>query len=98
MTNRYLQPNNNDTSWIVNANTLFCNSDSDLNFNINDLSSSELIINTYSTNIIIGNEYLKIPVGSTSERPTQNLQNGQLRYNTTLNTIRHEVLHTIHRL
>ena len=95
MTNRYLQPNNNDTSWIVNANTLFCNSDSDLNFNINDLSSSELIINTYSTNIIIGNEYLKIPVGSTSQRPTQNLENGELRYNTSLNTIEYFIFNTL---
>jgi hypothetical protein len=94
MSNRYLQPNNNDTSWFVNINTLFCNSDSDLNFNINDLSTSEIIINTNNTNIIIGDEYLKIPIGSTSQRPTQSLQNGEIRYNSTLDTIEYYISNT----
>ena len=94
MTNRYLQPFNNNTSWFIKTNTLFCNSNNDLNFNINDLSTSEIIINTYSTNIIIGNEYLKIPIGSTSQRPTQSLQNGEIRYNTTLDTIEYYISNT----
>jgi hypothetical protein len=79
MTQRYLQPNNNDVNWIVRANTLIGNSNENITI-VNDNSSQIIQFNNKNTNLKIGNSFLGVPIGSTSNRPAT-ATSGYMRYN-----------------
>jgi hypothetical protein len=79
MTQRYLQPNNNDVNWIVRANTLIGNSNENITI-VNDNSSQIIQFNNKNTNLKIGFSFLGVPIGSTSNRPVT-AGSGYMRYN-----------------
>lgn len=79
MTQRYLQPNNNDVNWIVRANTLIGNSNENITI-VNDNSSQIIQFNNKNTNLKIGYSFLGVPIGSTTNRPAT-AASGYMRYN-----------------
>lgn len=88
MTQRYLQPNNNNTQWFLRANTIIGNSNENLNINLqSDNSLNKVIFKIGNNTTDFGNQYLKVPQGSTDQRPTSNLYSGYLRFNTTLDVL-----------
>jgi hypothetical protein len=88
MTQRYLQPNNNDTQWFLRANTIIGNSNENLNINLqSDNSLNKVIFKIGNNTTDFGSQYLKIPQGSTNQRPTTNLYSGYLRFNTTIDVL-----------
>ena len=75
MTQRYLQPNNNNIQWFVRANTIIGNSNENINFSPSiDSSFNQGVVFNYSS-------FLQIPVGPSNERPI-NSNLGMIRYST----------------
>ena len=80
MTQRYLQPNNNNTQWFVRANTIIGNSNENITIAPDNSNNVGFIIDCSS--------YLQIPAGVSNERPNiSNSYSGMIRYNTTENII-----------
>jgi len=82
MTQRYLQPNNNNTQWFVRTNTIIGNSNENINFSPSvDSSFNQGVVFNYSS-------FLQIPVGPSNERPVTN-EIGMIRYDTNRDVIEH---------
>lgn len=79
MTQRYLQPNNNNTIWNLRTNTIIGNSNENINI-VNDNSSQIIRFNNLQTNVIIGKSFFGVPIGSTTDRPAT-AASGYIRYN-----------------
>jgi hypothetical protein len=78
MTQRYLQPNNNNTQWFVRANTIIGNSNENITIAPDNSNNVGVVIDCAS--------YLQIPTGVSNERPAA-AYNGMIRYTTSDNTI-----------
>jgi len=78
MTQRYLQPQNNDTQWFLRANTIIGNSNENITISPDNSNNVGVVIDCSS--------YLQIPAGVSNERPTTGYA-GMIRYNTTNNII-----------
>lgn len=78
MTQRYLQPQNNETQWFLRANTIIGNSNENITITPDNSNNIGVVINSAS--------YLQIPAGVSNERPVD-AYNGMIRYTTTDNTI-----------
>ena len=88
MTQRYLQPNNNNTQWFVRANTIIGNSNENININLQtDNSLNKVAISISNDNVYFADQYLQVPQGSTSQRPSSNLNSGYIRFNTTTDVL-----------
>ena len=78
MTQRYLQPQNNDTQWFLRANTIIGNSNENITITPDNSNNIGVVINSSS--------YLQIPVGVSAERPATGYA-GMIRYLTSDNVI-----------
>jgi hypothetical protein len=79
-----LQPQNNDTLWYLNSNSI---SGYDSHNLVLEASGHNIVMNNYINNInqsTIGYQYFQLPKGTTSQRPTAPLQ-GYFRFNTSIN-------------
>lgn len=77
-----LQPQNNDTLWYLNSNSIYSYDNHNL---VLEASGHNVVMNNYINNInqsTIGYQYFQLPKGTTSQRPTAPLQ-GYFRFNTT---------------
>lgn len=80
MTQRYLQPNNNNTQWFLRANTIIGNSNENITIAPDNSNNIGFVIDCAS--------YLQIPAGVSNERPDiSNSYSGMIRYNTNENII-----------
>jgi len=78
-----LQPQNNDTLWYLNSNSI---SGYDSHNLVLEASGHNIVMNNYINNInqsTIGYQYFQLPKGTTSQRPTAPLQ-GYFRFNTSI--------------
>jgi len=85
MTQRYLQPQNNDILWDINATNITNINNHNMTMELSGNNGYVVNINN-SRQLTIGNSYLHLPVGPSNERPT-NISNGGIRFNTSLNLI-----------
>lgn len=85
MTQRYLQPQNNDILWDINATNISNINNHNMTMELSGNNGYVVNINN-SRQLTIGNSYLHLPVGPSNERPT-NISNGGIRFNTSLNLI-----------
>jgi len=80
MTQRYLQPNNNNTQWFVRANTIIGNSNENITIAPDNSNNVGVVIYCSS--------YLQVPAGVSNERPDiSNSYVGMMRYLTTDNLL-----------
>jgi hypothetical protein len=80
MTQRYLQPNNNNTQWFVRANTIIGNSNENITIAPDNSNNVGVVIDCSS--------YLQVPAGVSNERPDiSNSYVGMMRYLTTENLL-----------
>ena len=80
MTQRYLQPNNNNAQWFVRANTIIGNSNENITIAPDNSNNVGVVIDCSS--------YLQIPAGVSNERPDiSNSYIGMMRYLTTENLL-----------
>ena len=80
MTQRYLQPNNNNTQWFVRANTIIGNSNENITIAPDNSNNVGVVIDCSS--------YLQVPAGVSNERPDiSNSYVGMMRYLTTENIL-----------
>jgi hypothetical protein len=85
MTQRYLQPQNTDILWDINATNITNINNHNMTMELSGNNGYVVNINN-NRQLTIGNSYLHLPVGPSNERPT-NISNGGIRFNTSLNVI-----------